>query len=99
MCFPTNLSDPIVHGATGREVYGSGEGICETLWGQSFLYSQDSQSDPNRQCMTLWWPEGSSNPNAVALDNLFSAAAAATLSSIAVLVSMVPMAIVLMYST
>ena len=53
------------------DVYTNGRGICETLWGDSFIYSNYSQMDPNRQCMTFWWPLNQTNPNTVAISNLF----------------------------
>lgn len=52
-------------------MYGNGRGLCETLWGQSFIYSNDSQTEPDRQCMSLYWPENETNPNLVAIENLF----------------------------
>ena len=57
---------------TTREVYGNGRGLCERLWGQSFIYSQFSQSNEDRECMTLWWPEEQSNPNEEVIQRLFN---------------------------
>lgn len=53
------------------EVYGNGRGLCETLWGQSFIYSNYSETESNRQCMTLYWPDDQPNPNLDAIRNLF----------------------------
>jgi len=61
------------HTNTHREVYGSGRGICERLWGQSFIYSNFSQYDQDRECMTFWWPEGQPNPNEEVIQRLFNA--------------------------
>ena len=61
---------------SSSDVYGSGRGICERLWGDSFIYTDDSQDDPERQCMTLWWPEGEPNPNTLAITNIFEDAGA-----------------------
>jgi len=58
---------------TFREVYGSGRGICERLWGQSFIYSNFSQYDQDRECMTFWWPEGQPNPNEEVIQRFFNA--------------------------
>ena len=53
------------------ELYADGQGLCETLWGDSFIYSNDTEGDPNRQCMTMYWPEGEPNPNVAAIRNIF----------------------------
>ena len=63
------------HTHTHREVYGSGRGICERLWGQSFIYSNFSQYDQDRECMTFWWPEGQPNPNEKVIQRLFNVSA------------------------
>lgn len=63
---------------TYRDVYDNGRGICERLWGDSFIYTDASQDDPERQCLTLWWPEGQPNPNALAITNIFEDAGATT---------------------
>ena len=63
------------HTHTHREVYGSGRGICERLWGQSFIYSNFSQYDQDRECMTFWWPEGQPNPNEEVIQRLFNVSA------------------------
>ena len=56
---------------THSDVYTDGRGICETLWGASFIYSNYSQDDSDRECMTFWWPQNQTNPNIVAINNLF----------------------------
>ena len=40
------------------------------LWGRSFIYSQYSLDDPERQCLVPHWPVGSANPNIAALKNM-----------------------------
>ena len=60
------------HTHTHSEVYESGQRLCETLWGESFLYSNYSETDGDRQCMTLTpWNLTEPNPNEVALANIF----------------------------
>ncbi len=54
-----------------RDRYGSGEGLCNTLWGPSFNYINVSSNDPDRQCMTVTWDVDQPNPNNVALRNIF----------------------------
>ena len=49
--------------STFRELYTDGRGLCETLWGNSFLYSNDSATDPNRRCLVPSFPAGQTNPN------------------------------------
>ena len=49
--------------STFSELYTDGRGLCETLWGNSFLYSNDSVSDPNRLCLVPSFPVGQTNPN------------------------------------
>ena len=56
---------------THREVYTDARGLCETLWGQSFTYSNQSETDPDRQCLTMTWNLNQTNPNEVALRNIF----------------------------
>ena len=67
---PPLLSLPTTH-TLYSDIYRDGRGICETLWGDSFFYSNYSQNDQDRQCMTFWWPDSQPNPNLVAIRNLF----------------------------
>ena len=60
------------HFFSNRDVYGSGRGLCERLWGQSFIYSNFSQHDQDRECMTMWWPEEQPNPNEEVVQRLFN---------------------------
>ena len=53
------------------DVYGDGRGLCNTLWGQSFVYTDQSPSDPDRTCFSLYWPLNQTNPNLVAIRNIF----------------------------
>lgn len=53
------------------DIYGDGIGLCNTLWWNSFVYSNESSSDTDRQCLTLWWPLNDTNPNDVAIRNIF----------------------------
>ena len=68
---PLSLSLSLSLSPPYSEVYGNARGLCETLWGDSFIYSNYSERDPNRQCMTLYWPEDQTNPNLAAIRNLF----------------------------
>lgn len=68
---------------TFRNVYVNGSGICSKLWGQSFIYSQYSLNDSDRQCLVPHWPVGSPSPNTVALENMkLTGSAAIHLSSV-----------------
>ena len=53
--------------------YGSGRGICETLWGDSFIYADQTSSTPDseRYCLVPSFPVGEDNPNIPALRNIF----------------------------
>ena len=53
--------------------YGSGRGICETLWGDSFIYANQTSSTPDseRYCLVPSFPVGEDNPNIPALRNIF----------------------------
>jgi len=48
---------------TFRDRYVNSQGLCETLWGNSFLYSNDLSTDPNRRCLLPWFPPNQTNPN------------------------------------
>ena len=61
----------LTHLSPCSDVYGNGEGLCNTLWGQSFVYTNQSHTDPDRTCLSLWWPLNETNPNEVALRNTF----------------------------
>ena len=80
---------------TTREVYANGSGLCERLWGQSFIYSQFSQNDEDRECMTLWWPEGQPNPNEEVIQRLFNAAAPGVEKSVPVALTVSLLALLL----
>lgn len=51
--------------------YGDGRGLCNTLWGQSFVYTEESPDDPDRTCLSMSWPLNETNPNIVAIRNNF----------------------------
>ena len=55
------------------DVYGSGRGICETLWGSSFIYSNQTSSYPDdeRECLVPYFDEKGTNPNTVVISNMF----------------------------
>ena len=48
---------------TFRQRYHTAQGLCETLWGNSFLYSNNLSTDDNRYCLLPWFPPNQSNPN------------------------------------
>ena len=54
-------------------MYGSGRGICETLWGRSFIYSNQTSSYPDdeRECLLPYFDENGTNPNTVVISNMF----------------------------
>jgi folate receptor len=54
-------------------VYGSGRGICNTLWGSSFFYSQSNStdSDETRECLVPYFNINSTNPNNVVINRFF----------------------------
>ncbi len=58
---------------TCSSAYGSGRGICETLWGDSFIYADQTSSTPDseRYCLVPSFPVGEDNPNIPALRNIF----------------------------
>ena len=48
---------------TFRQRYSNAQGLCETLWGNSFLYSDDLSTDDNHRCLLPWFPPDQTNPN------------------------------------
>lgn len=53
------------------DAYGDAAGLCNTLWGDSFVYTEEEPDDTNRTCLSLWWPANETNPNNVAIRNIF----------------------------
>lgn len=43
------------------EMYKDGKELCEKLWGSSYKYTEENAKKDN--CMVLWFPPGSENPN------------------------------------
>ncbi len=52
-------------------IYENGTGLCNTLWGGSFVYTPQSPTDPERTCLSFYWPENETNPNDVPIRNIF----------------------------
>ncbi len=63
----------ITYSTPYSSIYGSGRGICETLWGDSFIYADQTSSTPDseRYCLVPSFPVGGDNPNIPALRNIF----------------------------
>eukprot|EP00005_Dracoamoeba_jomungandri_P005297 CAMPEP_0174252744 /NCGR_PEP_ID=MMETSP0439-20130205/2111_1 /TAXON_ID=0 /ORGANISM="Stereomyxa ramosa, Strain Chinc5" /LENGTH=231 /DNA_ID=CAMNT_0015333347 /DNA_START=14 /DNA_END=709 /DNA_ORIENTATION=- len=59
---------------TYEEVYGSGQGLCETMWGDSFVYEEDPE-----QCLTMWFY--GINPNERFFEDASSSCSSGLLSS------------------
>lgn len=81
---------------TTREVYRDGRGLCERLWGQSFIYSRFSQSNEDRECMTMWWPEEQSNPNEEVIQRLFNGVGES--APVVLTISLLAMGVLLLHS-
>ena len=64
---PSSLPPPTPH----SNAYGDGAGLCNTLWGDSFVYTEEELDDTNRTCLSLWWPANETNPNDMAIRNIF----------------------------
>ena len=45
---------------TYEEMYGSGENLCNEMWGSSYKYTEKNGNN----CMKFWFLPGSENPNA-----------------------------------
>ena len=47
---------------TYAEMYGSGQNLCEKMWGDSYRYVKKDKNVNN--CMKMWFTPGFENPNA-----------------------------------
>ena len=56
------------------EVYRNGRGICNTLWGGSFFYSNYNSNDTDgvRQCLVPYFGINETNPNSVVIEKFFA---------------------------
>ena len=54
-------------------MYNDSRALCNTLWGQSFVYSDDVSTSPTRRCLVPWFSEDSDvNPNEAVVRRIFN---------------------------
>ncbi|CAB4045428.1 Hypothetical predicted protein, partial [Paramuricea clavata] len=58
-------------------MYGSGENLCNKMWGSSYKYVKKNGNN----CMKFWFTPGSENPNADVLKEVVGSAPVSVLSS------------------
>ena len=59
-------------------MYNDSRAMCNTLWGPSFVYSDDVSTSPTKRCLVPWFNENSEvNPNEAAVQRIFQVPSAA----------------------
>ena len=54
------------------QMYNDSRAMCNTLWGPSFVYSDDVSTSPTKRCLVPWFNENSEvNPNEAAVQRIF----------------------------